>query len=280
MLDELKSLERERTLRSLDASEPAAPKRRWPLSVDYDAVHTHPVMVERRAHRIAAATGVSIGDAFAAIAALHVRMSADHRGIEWRESLSRDDVRGIAQASRETPARYCGQALERRVFGAKGKRGVPVKGAVADTRMERAGRTPSPGTIIGGDGEWLHACEAIRHARTRLSLVTSERATNAAHDALVAAETLALSLIAVQIRDSIDANTSMVSIDVSHKSEPVRHAVKRGKAAKHAAVNVSRARTIPRPEPRETTVEPVAPQPTVEPAPQPTRRVRFVTLRG
>jgi len=232
MLDELKSLERERNARSLDASEPAAPKRRWPLSVDFDALHTHPVMVERRAHRIAAATGVSIGDAFAAIAKLHVRMSADHRGIEWRESLSRDDLRGVAQASRETPARYCGQALERRVFGAKRKRGVPVKGAVADTRMERAGRTPSHGTIIGGDGEWFHACEAIRHARVRLSLATSERATNAAHDALVAAETLALSLIAVQIRDSIDANASAVSIDVSHKSEPVRHAAKRGKASR------------------------------------------------
>lgn len=245
MLDELQTLERERALRSLDASEPATPKRRWPLSVDFDALHTHPTMVERRAHRIAAATGVSIGEAFAAIAALHVRMSAEHRGIEWRESLSRDDVRGIAQASRELPARYCGQALERRVFGAKGKRGSPVKGAVADTRAERAGRVPnsamvlpgvagkgSGGSMIGGDGEWFHACAAIRHARERLSLATSERATNAAHDALVEAETLALSLIAVQIRDSIDANTSMVSIDVSHKSEPVRRAVKRGKASR------------------------------------------------
>jgi len=279
MLDELKSLERERATRSLDAAGSAAPKRRWPLSVDYDAVHSHPVMLDRRAHRIAAATGVSIGEAFAAIAALHVRMAPEHRGIDWRESLSRDDLRGVAQASRETPARYCGQALERRVFGAKGKRGAPVKGAVADSRMERAGRTPAPGTIIGGDGEWLHACEAIRHARTRLSLATSERATNAAYDALVAAETLALSLIAVQIRDSIDANASAVSVDVTRTVEPVRHAVKRGKGSR-LDVSVSLARAVPRsmaPAPSTAPTVEDAPMPTVE---APTRRVRYVTLRG
>jgi hypothetical protein len=142
--------------------------------------------------------------------------------------------------------------------------------------MERAGRTPAPGTIIGGDGEWLHVCAEIQEARKRLSLATSERATNAAHDALVEATNLALSLIAVQIRDAIDANAPALCVDVDRKVEPVKRASKRGKASH---VKVSLDRGLPRVAAPCASGAPAitveAPAVTVE---APARRVRFVTL--
>lgn len=172
--------------------------------------------------------------------------------IEWGASaamrLSSDEQRSELRAGQRAPE------------SVRGKLCVQARG--------QRGRLPERDAPLWGDGEWVRQTAAIRDAHTAveaarfaLDCAVSEHS-NALEDVSVGAVTAAmvrsaeraaqrarvsldnaldtlatrereyLGTLAEQIRDSIDANASTVSIDVSHKSEPVRHAVKRGKGSR------------------------------------------------